>query len=237
MNRQSLVAEFVRPVFQFLFPPLCLVCERLLDPDEKKLCRQCLTALRPASRTDLHFQQTRSRLLSEGIISEFIAAYYFEPGGPLQTAVHQLKYRGMTSLGILLGRYLGEVVQEQLAGERFSGIVPVPLHRSKERERGYNQSEFICRGMAQVLGLPVEAGLVKRSVYTQTQTKLGKSERKQNVAGAFVLAHGRRPLLKDPIFLLVDDVVTTGATMQSSARVLVEGGAKRVIGCAVAVAM
>ncbi len=154
----------------------------------------------------------------------------------MQTIIHQLKYSGMTSLGLDLGKHLGVRVKQELAGEKITGIVPVPLHHLKRRERGYNQSEYICRGMTSVLGVPVEPKLVTRSVYTQTQTKLNSEERRQNVAGAFKVRGEALPKIKDGTFLLVDDVVTTGATMQACARALVDAGACKVIACATALA-
>ncbi len=237
VKTRPLFEGLIRPFRELLFPPLCFVCENLLTEGEERVCASCLAAIRPVLRSDSHFQDTRARLTSEGTLSELVAAYYFEAGGSLQTIVHQLKYSGMTSLGTLLGRRLGERVKEQLAGEKIAGIVPIPLHLSKRRERGYNQSEYICRGVASVLAVPVEQKTVARKIYTQTQTMLNGEERKRNVAGVFALREPSPLVLKDATFLLVDDVITTGATMQSCAQVLIRGGAKRVIACAVALAM
>ena len=232
-----LLHDVILPFRDFLFPPLCLVCEKLLTGGEDHICASCLASIRPVSNTDSLYQDTLSKLTSTGSISGLVAAYYFEPGGPLQTIVHQLKYSGATSLGEFLGGTLGAKVHRELPGEEVSGIVPVPLHLSKRRERGYNQSEYICRGIAPVLAVPVEAKTVIRRVYTQSQTKLKSEERKRNVAGVFALRPGSSFMLKDATLLLVDDVVTTGATMQSCAQVLIDGGAKRIIACAAALAM
>lgn len=221
----------------FLFPPLCFACERLLGEEEVLVCAPCLSAIRSVSEADPHYHDTLDRLASEGSISGLVAAYYFDAGGPLQTLVHQLKYSGMTSLGSFLGERLGEKVKNELAGLHISGIVPVPLHLSKRRERGYNQSEYICRGMSSVLAAPVMPKTVIRKVYTKTQTMLNSEERTHNVAGAFALRERRPLMMKDATVLLVDDVVTTGSTMRSCARVLMDGGAKRVIACAVGLAM
>jgi ComF family protein len=228
---------FFRPLRDVLFPPLCVVCENLLTGEEEHVCASCFSAIRPVLETDPTYQDSRRKLTSTGIISDLVAAYYFEPGGPLQTIVHHVKYNGMTSLGTALGRRLGERVKLDRPGEKVSGIIPVPLHFSKRRERGYNQSEVICRGIASVLDVPVAASVVLRRVYTQSQTKLNSEERQRNVAGAFSIQRQSSFMLKDATLLLVDDVVTTGATMQSCAQVLIEGGAKRVIGCAVALAV
>jgi ComF family protein len=236
-NSPHFLDGLIRPVREFLFPPLCFVCETFLAADEELVCASCLSAIRPVSESDQHYQETLAKLASEGAISGLVAAYYFESGGALQSIVHQLKYSGMTSLGFFLGKRLGERVREDLGGVEVSGIVPIPLHFSKRRERGYNQSEYICKGIASVLPVPVEPGLVKRKVYTRSQTTLNSEERKLNVAGAFVLGKPRQLKVRDATLLLVDDVVTTGATMQSCARVLVDAGAARVIACGVALAL
>ncbi|MBP1649052.1 MAG: competence protein [Bacteroidetes bacterium] len=236
-DRRTLIQGLVRPLRDFLFPPLCFACERLLGEEEEIVCAPCLAAIRSVSEADSHYQDTLDSLASEGTISGLVAAYYFEAGGPLQTLVHQLKYSGMTSVGSFLGERLGEKVKRELVGLHISCVVPVPLHLSKRRERGYNQSEYICRGMSSVLAAPVMPKMVVRKVYTQTQTMLNSEERKHNVAGAFALRGRRPPMMKNATVLLVDDVVTTGSTMRSCARVLMEGGAKQVIACAVALAM
>jgi ComF family protein len=227
----------IRPFRDFFFPPLCLICDRMMAPEERYICDSCFALIRTVSKDDAPYQETLVKLASERTISGLVAAYYFETGGPFQSVVHHLKYNGLTALGRLLGERLGRRVSEELAGEEISGIVPVPLHYSKRRERGYNQSEHICRGMASVLGVPVEAKLVKRRIYTRSQTKLNIEERKENVEGAFVLRRRAGRVVKDGTFLLVDDVVTTGATMQACARVLMDAGAARVIACAAALAL
>lgn len=235
-NCRCIFDSYIRPFRELLFPPLCFICEKLLGPNEEIVCAACLSGIRPVGKTDQHYQETLSRLAGEGAVSGLIAGCYFEEGGPLQSIVHQLKYSGMTSLGVLLGRRLGERVKDELAGEEIRGIVPVPLHFSKKRERGYNQSEFICKGMATVLGVPVEARLVMRRVYTQSQTTLSRDERALNVAGAFALRRHAERKIRDATVLLVDDVLTTGSTMRECAGVLVDAGAGKVIACALALA-
>ncbi len=236
VDTRRLLDGFIRPLRELFFPPLCFVCESLLMEREAQVCTTCLSAIRHVSKTDQHYQDTLARLASEGSISGLAAVYYFEADGPLQSMVHQLKYNGMTSLGTLLGRQLGERVREELAEEEVTWIVPVPLHFSKKRERGYNQSEYICKGMASVLAVPIETKLVVRKVCTRTQTQLNSEERKRNVAGAFAVHRSALPRIEDATLLLVDDVVTTGATLQSCARVLMDAGAAKVISCAVALA-
>jgi ComF family protein len=116
----------------------------------------------------------------------------------------------------------------------ISGLIPVPLHPAKCRERGYNQSEYICQGIHAVTGLRVITGLLKRQRYTESQTHLEIEERRKNVAGAFVLDPSAE--VSGRTFLIVDDVITTGATMSACAKTLGDHGAGIVIACSVALA-
>ncbi|MEW6510535.1 MAG: phosphoribosyltransferase family protein [Bacteroidota bacterium] len=153
----------------------------------------------------------------------------------MQALVHRMKYQGFHRIGYLLGKRVGDCV----AGEcpvPIDFIVPVPLHRSKVRERGYNQSVHIARGVAAVTGWRSEPGCIERKRYTPSQTHLNAVEREANVAGAFVVPSSRSSMLAGASVLLVDDIVTTGATMRATALALREAGAQRVVACAIALA-
>jgi len=142
---------------------------------------------------------------------------YFTKAGVVQQALHNLKYNGAQDLGHYLGKSFGE---ELKSSRRFAGIdavVPVPLHWKKQRIRGYNQSELIARGMAEALGTEARPDLLLRGIHTSTQTKKGRLERWENVAEAFLPG---KTLLPGRKLLLVDDVLTTGATLEACARAL-----------------
>jgi ComF family protein len=177
------------------------------------------------------FLETRNRLLAEGVIDELVSLFVFEKEGPFQKIVHSLKYSGIQPLGIELGRRLGAVIQER--GFQADALVPVPLHRRKLRERGYNQSLLIARGISEVLGTPIRAELVRRGRWTQTQTALSKEERQKNVENAFE-SDGTR--LGGICVIVVDDVITTGATVEAVAHVLKSSGARLVVAASAALA-
>ncbi len=165
------------------------------------------------------------RFAETGYISDLISLYYFEKGKVLQSVMHSLKYEEVTSFGFELGRKLGETVKQK----NFSvhAVIPVPLNKQKLRERGYNQSEYIANGVSSVLNIPVLTKTVQRIKYTVTQTHLNAQERKENVANAFSIA--RPELVKEKTILIVDDVITTGSTIQEIAKVLKESGAQNII--------
>lgn len=242
--------ETIRPLIEFIYPPACFVCEAPLESNDSRVCPACWSTIRTVRVDDPSFQEIRRRL-SEGTssgggrirrpghaghISDVITLFHFEKEGTLQTIIHHLKYEGMASLGVELGRKLGEKLREQMNGVSIDGMVAVPLHASKFRERGYNQSEFIARGIYDETGIPVHTTLLKRHRYTSSQTQLTVAERVVNVGDAFSL---NKHSILDPegkTFMLVDDVITTGATMEACASVLLEGGARSVIAGSVAIA-
>lgn len=136
----------------------------------------------------------------------------------MQQVLHALKYQGRRDVAGLLGRMMGQCLQGSGRFDDVTALVPVPLHAAKERRRGYNQSILLCEGMAEVWKLPVITKAVLRISPTATQTHKNRVERWQNMEGRFTLA--RPELIKGRHILLVDDVITTGATMEACARAL-----------------
>jgi ComF family protein len=192
--------------------------------------------IRDVTAEDPLYFEMQKRLTESSRISKLMSLYHFEKDGTLQSIIHQLKYEGMTKLGVELGRKLGQKLLTELINSPVDGIVPVPLHPTKLRERSYNQSEFIARGVREVTGLPVYTSLLKRHKYTSSQTQLNAPERKENVGDAFSLNKRYLLSVEGKTFLIVDDVITTGATSEACAEVLLKSGASKAIACSVALA-
>ncbi len=216
------------PLRDFFFPPLCFSCNAKLPDNENRLCSTCWNSIEPIGDEDRTVKVLRERFCEGGVIHDFVSCYYFEHDGVLQKIAHSLKYQAVTVFGRELGRHLGEKIATCGNFTDIDAIIPVPLHRLKRRERGYNQSEFISRGIADVLDKPILASLIQRKKNTISQTHLTAEERAKNVEDAFEIPKKAMPAVKGKIFLLVDDVITTGATIQSMARVLKEAGAKKI---------
>jgi ComF family protein len=175
----------------------------------------------------------QQRLIEKGSVDRIFSLYYFEEQGILQPIIHSLKYNGFTSLGIELGKKVGKTIGSEIPQPHYDCVIPIPLHRSKQRERGYNQSEYIARGISDVLKIhSVELDGVKRVRPTGSQTHLTIDERKTNMENAFRAVEPVR--LKGKHVLLVDDVITTGATIGECARVVKEAGAASVAVASVA---
>jgi ComF family protein len=236
LSLPALLRAAAAPVKDFIFPPLCFSCSARLTETESRICNVCWHSIERIGPFDETVRVLRERFSADGLVDDFISCFYFEEKGVLQQIIHSLKYNAMTRLGLELGGCLGRKIEEHLDGSSIDGIIPVPLHKLKQRERGFNQSEFICRGISQTIRKPVDVSLVARSKYTISQTHLNADERKQNVGGAFTISPRNKGDVRGKVFIVVDDVITTGSTIQSVAKVLKEKGAVKVIAASAALA-
>ena len=236
LRTRSFIANCISPVKDFFFPPLCFSCNNRLADTESRVCHTCWQSIEKIHPDDHTAHVMHKRFLEDGSVDEFYSCYYFQEGGVFQKLVHSLKYDAITTFGIELGRHIGATMNAQTDVCAIDALVPVPLYKLKQRERGYNQSESLCQGIAQVLHRPVALSLVKRLKNTVSQTHLSAEERNQNVGDAFEVSPLKRHLVQGKTLLIVDDVITTGSTIQSVARVLKSAGAARVIAASAAIA-
>lgn len=146
------------------------------------------------------------------------AHYYFAKGSILQGLIHKIKYQGAKELAFELGREMAFDFIDTDLSNSFDLILPVPLHPKKEKKRGYNQSDWIARGFAEVLDIECNNNILQRVVYTSTQTKKNREQRWENVKDAFEIRNAS--LIKNKHVAIVDDVLTTGATLEACANKL-----------------
>jgi ComF family protein len=225
------------PFYDFVFSPSCFHCGGRLPWGERFLCRQCWNAIPEIASRDVLLRETRQKLASDSCIVDVVSLFRFEKEGELQSLLHELKYGGKRDVGLLIGRHLGEKIKKMVSMESVLGCVPVPLHSAKLRERGYNQSELLCQGIGDASGLPVLRSLIRRVRHTKSQTNLNATERRSNVHGAFAPVSRHRIRLDRKTVLLVDDVITTGATIRECASVLRDTGIENTVACCVAIAV
>jgi ComF family protein len=218
------------------FPPLCRACGDVMENASDLLCSSCHSSLTRITPADAVYDEALRKLRQGGLIHGLVSLYVFEKTGPLQALIHALKYDGAASVGTALGRRLGAMATESLGASADDLIVPIPLHRARLRERGYNQAELIAVGMSFACGAHVDAGLLMRCRNTISQTALSIHERKENVASAFGVRAGCRARWLGKRVFLVDDVITTGSTMRECARLVHENGARAVVSCSIALA-
>jgi ComF family protein len=159
-------------------------------------------------------------------ITGFYPLYVFDNDAPIRALLHKLKYSNTFRAGKFLGVQIAKTYQTQLDNFNADMIIPIPLHRLKKAERGYNQAYWIAKGISERLNIPVAKRVAKRVKYTESQTTFSKGERQQNISGAFrVAASGK---INGKKIILVDDVVTTGATTRELAKLLSTQGASAI---------
>ena len=182
---------------------------------ERLVCTHCRNLL-PKTGYELNEDNPLARLFYGKVrLKAVTACFFFSKEGKVQHLIHELKYKGNKDAGVFLGQELGKTMQEAPLFQGIDWLVPVPLHPKRERERGYNQSLMIAQGISEVTGVPVLDNVLLRSVNTATQTHKSKEERWKNVKDIFELRHPER--LEGKYVLLVDDVVTTGSTLEACA--------------------
>jgi ComF family protein len=209
MNR---IGQYFRDFFNLFFPDLCIVCNNHLVTQEELICTKCLYNL-PKTNYHKDVDNPVSRLFWGRTKVELATAYFrFNKGSSYQNMMHKFKYHGNKEIGSVLGKSFGN----QLINSDFNDIdviIPVPLHKSKLKKRGYNQSEWISMGLSETMRKPLDTKSVIRAVATETQTRKGRYERWKNVEEIFKVTSEEE--LRGKHVLLVDDVITTGSTMEA----------------------
>lgn len=204
--------------FSLFYPEQCAACRGKLLRQEKVICTQCLIDM-PLTGYQPHEENPVSQIFWGRVNIEGACSYFhFRKLSKYQHLLHQLKYNGRKDVGVEMGRQFGFIIGKSLLEMNVSVIIPVPLHPKRERKRGYNQSEMIADGISAATGIPVDISTVRRIVATKTQTKKSRLERWQNVENIFEIRSEQ--LLHNKHILLIDDVVTTGATLEACAQAL-----------------
>jgi ComF family protein len=215
------VSEIKNSLLHLFFPNVCTGCGSDLVSDTTVLCLKCTDAM-PETNFELYADNpVEKKFWGRLPLGGASAQYYFTRESLMQRLMHQFKYRGNKELGLQLGRMMGDSLKRS---GRFAidALIPLPLFASKEKRRGFNQATILCEGIVENMSVPVFKNIVARTQYTDTQTKKGRIERWQNMEGKFILEKPEAIIGKH--ILLVDDVVTTGATLEACGAELVKAG-------------
>jgi len=203
-----------------LFPHVCAGCGNDLPGVQNLLCMRCMHQM-----PETYFERYPSNPVEKIFwgrldLAAATAQYYYTRESLMQHLMHQFKYKGNKELGTQLGRMMGI---QLLRSGRFNAdaLIPLPLFPAKERRRGYNQAAVLCEGMAESMHIPVLDKVVIRSEHTETQTRKGRVERWKNMEGKFIIADPGS--ISNKYLLLVDDVITTGATLEACGSELLKG--------------
>lgn len=217
---QKLINNFIflaRGIVDFIYPNNCQLCQTSLTHKENYFCLNCYYDLPFLNRHNL-MQESIQKIFWGRVNVEYVYSLLnFQKGNDTQKLLHAIKYNDKTKMAIHLGEVLGQEIKEN---KNIDFIIPVPLHPKRERERGYNQSYFISKGIQNETNIPILNTAVKRNKKTKSQTKFSKYDRWDNVEAIFTL--NKPEIIRNKTILIVDDILTTGATLESISNVCIK---------------
>lgn len=214
--------ELLRDFVSLIYPRYCLACKNGLLKGEELVCTRCIHEL---PRSGYHLEKENAlfkRLYGRLPLSFAFAFLLFKKGGIVQHLLHELKYNNHPELGQLLGRVYGRELASNNFDKQYDVIIPIPLHPSKQKKRGYNQSAEFAKGLSVSLQVEYKIDAVHRTTITETQTRKTKLKRWENVSEVFEVSI--KEVVKGKRILLVDDVITTGATVEACGQILLGAG-------------
>ena len=233
---RKFIAEHLTDLFDLFYPHVCLACSQKLLQGEEVICFKCESELPQTEHWNDLNNALAKRFWGRVELQGVAALLQFQKGANVQHLLHQLKYRGRQDVGEYIGKKMGELfIQEQSVIKNIDIVVPVPLHWKKLKIRGYNQCEIFAGSIAAVLDVPVSSTALERVHENISQTKVNRFDRYSNVAEIFAVADVEQ--LKGKHVLLVDDVVTTGATAEACLNTILSVPDTRVSFAAMAVAL
>lgn len=209
----TLFRSYLNDLVSLLYPNLCMACSENLPSRGEIICLRCQYKL---PKTNFHLEKDNpftERFWGRLSLENGASLYHFVKGGRVQELLHRLKYLGKHEIGLRLGQWYGHQLRESPLYKDIDLIVPVPLHPRKERLRGYNQSAMFAKGLSESMGKPWSKNALLRNTFTETQTHKSRAERLENVLEVFEVANTKA--LESKHILLVDDVMTTGATLEA----------------------
>ncbi len=225
--------NLIRSLFDFFLPRFCPACKTKLGNLEEVICNNCFSSIQLASKERLQFEYEK-KFVQENLISGFYSHFVFEKDKALQHLIHSLKYEKRFQNGYFLGKTIANGLIPFFNEWKIDLIIPIPLHPIKKAVRGYNQSTYIAKGISAITSVPYNQKLLKRIRNTSSQTTMTLVERKENINNAFKASNEK--VITGKNLLLIDDVITTGATTSECAKVLLEAGANKVYAASVAIA-
>jgi len=200
-------------IFNLFYPEQCAICKNQLVKGEKIICVSCITELPVTNFCNLKNNSVETSFYGRILIKEATSLFYFHKEGKVQKLIHQLKYKGNQQIGVVLGDWLGENMLESSRFNDLDAIITVPLHPKKLKKRGFNQLTKFGKSLSNKLQIPVIDDVLVKVFASQTQTKKSRFDRTTNVDEKFELLD--HSILKNKHILLIDDIITTGATLEA----------------------
>lgn len=217
--------HYLDAINHLFFPRLCFGCEEHLIDDDEFFCMDCLSELPYTGFESIRDNPVEKLFWGRVKIAYAFSTVYYQERTPVQHAVHALKYKNQQQLGIFMGGLMASRSATFLSPEKPDFLIPMPLHPKKQRLRGYNQATLLCRGFSNISGIPVMDNVLQRVTHTSTQTHKSRIDRWENVSGIFEIRD--ETIIKNKNVLLVDDVITTGASTEACINRLIESGVAR----------
>jgi len=217
--------SIITDIIDFILPRYCPICNERMGKDEQYICFDCLSGL---PRTNAHrFKENPiEKLYWTQLPIEKATSFFFYDAQESRQTIYYMKYFNDPKIGEIIAKVMAEELKEVGFFDGMDMIIPVPLHQKRERNRGYNQCDFIAEGISEVTGLPIGKDIVHRIVDNTSQTRILSSERKENVEDIFKLMNPEP--IKGKHLLLVDDVITTGSTTISCGKELAKAEGVRI---------
>ena len=203
-----------------LFPNLCICCDGYISHQENQVCDLCMYTLPKYEENEFKDNSLARKFWGRVRLENVAAQYKLTGSSAVKSIIHQIKYRGNTDLGIAMGEVLGATLMKSTLFTDVNLLLPVPLHPKKERLRGYNQCDLLLTGLGAVMNIPIVKNKLIRKKHNSTQTKKNRYERYINSKEVFCITDIEA--LQNKHVLIVDDVITTGATIEACASVLLD---------------
>ncbi len=232
-NHFNSIHQLLESLINLFYPNLCVLCEFRTHSKEELFCMNCQYHVHPTGMYLYRDNEFTDHFQSRIDIVHGVALYYYVKGGRIQKAIELLKYKNRPEIGLRFGRFLGTLLHQIPEYQSIDLIVPVPLHPQKKLRRGYNQSHLFACGISDALKVGVDEFFLKRLFDTSSQTQHNRLERGINMQSAFELncKDGRHKHI-----LLVDDIMTTGATLEACGRVIQNHSDTRISMATIAIA-
>lgn len=211
---------FFDPIIKFFFPKICSYCDILLEKNDEFLCLDCLGNLTIITHEKLFKQELHKLFCNQKTFQEAKALFLFEKNSTSQELIHQLKYKKMPEISNYLGIWMGNELKKWDNSNKIDMVTNVPIHPIRWIERGYNQVDGFAREISQILEVPYQKKILKKTKYHQKASKSNKQTREKNLKNSFRLKCTDKIELKGKHILIVDDVITTGQTLQHCLEVL-----------------
>lgn len=211
--------KWISDLIELIFPRHCCVCGEVLSRQEQDMCLDCLYKLPKIEK--IHLSELEKVFWGRFDVERVTAYFYYQKESPYNRLLHKMKYGNHPEVGMRLALMAAEQLSKEGFFDGIDAIVPLPLSKKKRRQRGYNQCDYIAEGLSQTTGIPVLKDCVVRNKSNETQTHKTRDERWRNVEGIFSLANPE--LIEGKHILLIDDILTTGATLTNCAIAIKSG--------------